>query len=454
MTLPDIFIGTYIGTRDTLYGMRTNGTWGSIRKRIRNGTVRYIASYPNPLIKQGPRIESSPFKTEREAANWLKGEEALVRDHRSGVRTWTTPKERKEAQQIRNEKRLTSMEDYVIRYLQDYRKQDGSVPAEAYKRKLNEYATHLSRTEIWRKPIASITPEDIQKWLNHSDIDPTPRLRAWQMLKAVMQKAVDEGLVDKNPVQGHAPKVPPSRQATIPPASPMELSCIADNMPESEKIAIWLGATTDLRIGEICALQVGDIDLHAKMLHVRHSVGRGEGDRGARRLKAPKTMSSARDIPIPPRLAELLAEQMRGRKPEDMLIPAARAEDGILRDQTLRRHFDQAKRKANRPDLHFHSLRAGAITAMVEAGATLRETMELGGHSDVSTSVQRYQRTTQARKREIIANVESANMRPRRTRQQIQAEIRQTKRLLQQLEKELSECEAISTEVDGPRSRL
>lgn len=40
-------------------------------------------------------------------------------------------------------------------------------------------------------------------------------------------------------------------------------------------------------------------------------------------------------------------------------------------------------------------------------------------------------------------------MHPRRTRQQIQAEIRRTKRLLQQLEKELSEREAISTEADG-----
>lgn len=70
-------------------------------------------------------------------------------------------------------------------------------------------------------------------------------------------------------------------------------------MPGYCRISVYLGAVFGLRISEICALQRRDFDFRRGVLHVRHALGRGEGDVGALRLKDTKTESSNADMPIP-----------------------------------------------------------------------------------------------------------------------------------------------------------
>ena len=154
---------------------------------------------------------------------------------------------------------------------------------------------------------------------------------------------------------------------------------------------MYLGACFDLRINEVCALQVRDFDLDRKVLHVRHSVGKGEGDKGYRRLKETKTESSTADLPIPDALVPMIREQINGRGGDKMLIESPKT-GGILTDSALRRLFNRAAEVAGRPDLHFHTLRATAIDAATHQGATLKETMALGRHDDERTSIARYQR--------------------------------------------------------------
>ncbi|KOA59064.1 hypothetical protein BAAM0499_07880 [Bifidobacterium animalis subsp. animalis MCC 0499] len=409
--------------------MKNKSTWGTVIYDEKRKTYR--ARYQNPH-KPGNKVQRV-FSDKLTAQGWLAKEKQLVDADKAGLGIWTHPSERDKAQQERLERNNIIFRDYANEYVCHWVRKDGQPFAEATQRKHREYLAHLLKADFANKRISSITEADIHKWLA-KPMEPTPRLRAFQLLKDIMKQATQIGLVDQSP----NPKLPKSKQAQIPVATAAELSTIYNNMPQYCRIAVYLGACFDLRINEVCALQVRDIDLQNKILHVRHSVGKGAGDKGYRRLKDTKTDSSKADLPIPDALVEMLREQIGSREPEAMLIESPKT-GGILSDPALRRLFNKAAEKANRPDLHFHTLRATAIDTAIHSGATLRETMALGRHEDEKTSIERYQRASSERLREISNKVATTLLPSKRSKEEVEAEIEQTKKKLAQLEAELAQ---------------
>lgn len=243
-------------------------------------------------------------------------------------------------------------------------------------------------------------------------------------------KAVAEGAVDKSPVTMKAPAVPKSRQAQIPPATADELQTIYAAMPETTRIAVWLGAILDLRIGEVVSLQVQDWNPKTQTLRVCHSADEKGG------LKTTKTATSNTTQPVPPQLGKLLEKACDGKKPTDFIVTCS---DGThITPNRLRDHFNEAKINAGRPDLHFHTLRATSITAAVATGASLKDTMTYGRHADAQTSIERYQRASGSEKmREIANGIEDTLMGHEPTVAELEEEIRQTKRHLADLEAQL-----------------
>lgn len=258
----------------------------------------------------------------------------------------------------------------------------------------------------------------------------TPRKKTFQLLKAVYAKAVAEGAVDKSPVTMKAPAVPKSRQAQIPPATGEELQNIYEAMPETTRLSVWLGAILDLRIGEVVSLQVQDWNPKTQTLRVSHSADEHGG------LKTTKTAASNTTQPVPPQLAKLISSACNGKQPTDFIVTCA---DGShITPNRLRDHFNNAKTKAGRPDLHFHTLRATSITAAVATGASLKDTMAWGRHTDAQTSIERYQRASGSERMRQIANgIEDTLMGHEPTVAELEAEIAATKKRLADLESQL-----------------
>ena len=412
--------------------MRTKSSWGTvIYDKTRHA---YRARYQNPR-KPGSVVQRV-FSDKLTAQGWLAKEKQLVEADKAGLGTWTHPSDRDAEQKTQNERHNTVFRDYATQYVEEWRRKDGKPFEEATKRKHREYLTHLLKADFAGKTIGAITEADIHKWLD-TPMDPTPRLRAYQLLKDVMRKAQLTGLIDRSPVTMRAPRLPKSKQAQIPVATWQELEAIYHGMPEYCRIAVYLGACFDLRINEICALQVRDFDLKHRMLHVRHSVGKGEGDRGYRRLKDTKTAASTADLHIPDALMPMIERQIDGRDGNCMFIESPKT-GGILSDPALRRLFNRAAAAAGRPDMHFHTLRATAIDTATHQGATLRETMALGRHDDEKTSIERYQRASSDRLRELTNRVAVALLPHHRTREDVERELLQTRERLARLEVELA----------------
>ena len=376
-------------------------------------------------------VITKTFKDRLSAQAWLNGERSRVEASEAGLKQWSSPTERKR-QEESLKRRRTLFCDYVLDEFAptwlNYAT-DGSELAAGSKRKHREYLAHLSHAFFWKYPLTGITTENINRWL--ADLDnfnggATPRKKTFQLLKAVYAKAVAEGAVDKSPVIMKAPAVPKSRQAQIPPATAEELQTIYANMPKTTRISVWLGAILDLRIGEVVSLQVQDWNPKTQTLRVCHSADENGG------LKATKTATSNTTQPVPTQLGKLIEEACNGKKPTDFIVTCA---DGThITPNRLRDHFNEAKIKAGRPDLHFHTLRATSITAAVATGASLKDTMQWGRHADAQTSIERYQRASGSeRMREIANGIEDTLMGHEPTVEELEKEIADIEKRLAKL---------------------
>ena len=401
--------------------------FGSVIHRADRGTFRAKYTYHGEVI-------TKTFKDRLSAEAWLNGERSRVEADKAGITKWTSPTDRKRHEDA-VKRRRTLFCDYVMDEFAptwlNYAT-DGSELASGSKRKHREYLQHLTHSFFWKYPLTSITTEDINRWL--ADLDnfggATPRKKTFQLLKAVYSKAVAEGAVAKSPVTMKAPAVPKSRQAQIPPATAEELQTIYANMPSTTRISVWLGAILDLRIGEVVSLQVQDWNPKTQTLRVCHSADvNGQ-------LKSTKTATSNTTQPVPPQLGKLIDKACEDKRPTDFIVTCA---DGThITPNRLRDHFNEAKTKARRPDLHFHTLRATSITAAVATGASLKDTMQWGRHADAATSVERYQRASGTeRMREIANGIEDTLMGHEPTREELEAEIQKTKERLADLERQL-----------------
>ena len=420
-------IGTHGGTR-VGHPSRHSGSmrtkFGSVVARADRGTFRAKYTYRGEII-------TKTFKDRLSAEAWLNGERSRVEASEAGIKQWTSPTERKQQEEAIKRRRTLFcdyvMEEFAPTWL-NYAT-DGSELAAGSKRKHREYLSHLSQAFFWKYPLTGITTEDINRWL--ADLDnfggATPRKKTFQLTKAVYAKAVAEGAVAKSPVTMKAPAVPKSRQAQIPPATAEELQTIYANMPSTTRLSVWLGAILDLRIGEVVSLQVQDWNPKTQTLRVCHSADvNGQ-------LKGTKTATSNTTQPVPPQLAKLITAACDGKRPSDFIVTCS---DGThITPNRLRDHFNAAKVKAGRPDLHFHTLRATSITAAVATGASLKDTMVWGRHADAQTSIERYQRASGTeRMREIANGIESNLMGHEPTVEELEKEIADMKKRLAKLE--------------------
>lgn len=82
--------------------------------------------------------------------------------------------------------------------------------------------------------------------------------------------------------------------------------------PDGTGVAVLLALNTGLRLGELCALQFGDIDLKSGVVRVSKTVQRIPGEGGTRlAVQPPKSDSSRRAVPLPGDMAALLGQLPR-----------------------------------------------------------------------------------------------------------------------------------------------
>lgn len=247
-------------------------------------------------------------------------------------------------------------------------------------------------------PLRDLTPATVRQWhaaaLKGSG-GRTSIAQSYRFLRAVMNTAVNDGAVARNPcrIRGAGS----DRAAERPVATPDEIAALIETINPRYKAAVALAAWAGLRRGEILGLRRDDIDpiIHAvtvrrtrtEMLSTNESFD-----------SAPKTDAGYRTVALPPHIWPLIAEHL-DQFAGDIHVFIGR--DGTpMRGNALRLAFQRARAAIGRPDLRFHDLRHTVQTLAAAAGASLADLMRRLGHSSMAAA-KRYLHATDARDQEI-----------------------------------------------------
>ncbi|MBB2772337.1 UNVERIFIED_ORG: integrase [Mycolicibacterium obuense] len=250
--------------------------------------------------------------------------------------------------------------------------------------------------------LRDVTPAAVRRWYATTAVGtPTMRAHAYSLLRAIMQTALADDLVDGNPCRITGASTS-RRVHKIRPATLDELEIIAKAMPDAYQVMILMAAWLAMRYGELTELRRKDVDLNDEVVRVRRAVVRAGDDF---RVTTPKSDAGVRDISIPPHLLPAIEDHLRKHVPsgrESLLFPSVSDPSRHLAPSALYRMFYRAREAAGRKDLRFHDLRHSGAVLAATAGATLAELMGRLGHSTPGAAL-KYQHIAKGRDREIAA---------------------------------------------------
>ena len=250
----------------------------------------------------------------------------------------------------------------------------------AYRRELLSFIEFVG-AELKHDQPTQTTPATVRAYLSylHSrGLQPRSVARALAALRTYFRFLVAEGTLETTPA-GAVPH-PHDVHRTPEIAERYAIEELLEGFPDTpagrrDRAAMELLYAAGLRVGELVALDLGDVQLGQRVVRVR-----GKG-RKERLVPFGRPAAKALETYLPDR-----ARWRRGVTDEgEPLFVNQRG--GRLSDRSIRRQLDRAVRhSADLNHLHPHALRHAFATHLLEAGMDLRAIQELLGHSSLATT--------------------------------------------------------------------
>ena len=214
------------------------------------------------------------------------------------------------------------------------------------------------------------------------------------VISGPMAYAVDAELIPMNPTTGliKSLHIEQDKREHLSPLTPEEVSLFLKTCDEHfrEYYPFFLCAfRTGMRLGELLALQYGDVDWNGKFIEVKRSYKLG-------RLSPTKT-GKARRVDMSDHLIETLQGLLTIRKKEGFQMGLGEAVEGIfyrqgipMEQNYIRRVFKRILQRAGLRDIRFHDIRHTFASLLLSDGVTPVYVKEQMGHSSIQMTVDIY----------------------------------------------------------------
>lgn len=174
-------------------------------------------------------------------------------------------------------------------------------------------------------------------------------------------------------------------------------------------LGILISMYSGLRIGELCALTWGDIDLTNGFIYVSKTVQRinnnsEKGNKTKICIGEPKSSSSIREIPLPEFILEILRNYKR-----DKNCYILSGTQSLIEPRTLQYRFKNILNSCGIRDVNFHILRHTYATLCIEIGFDVKALSELLGHTNVNITLNRYVHSSTEIKKKYIESFKWSN---------------------------------------------
>ncbi|WP_405856063.1 site-specific integrase [Streptomyces sp. NBC_00090] len=300
-------------------------------QRRRFGTVRQLASgrwqarYRDPLSGE---MKSAPhtFDTKTDADIWLTTIEAEI------IRaTYQAPDAGKVA-----------LGPYADDWLKHRKLEDRT-----RERSKSVIRLHINPT-FGAGTLTAITTPRVRAWrtaLLEDGVGEPTVVKAYQLLRAILNTAVDDELIRRNPcrIKGADRYDVPER----PVLTVAEVYAVADAIQPHHRALVLLAAFTTLRFGELASLRRRDLDLTRSVVLVRRA--QSELQNGTLADKAPKSAAGVRSVAFPDELVPELAHHLAhfaGAGQDGHLFQGPRG--GLLRRSNFRDDWTRRPRRRRR----------------------------------------------------------------------------------------------------------
>jgi len=301
---------------------------------------------------------------------------------------------------------LEEAQKMFIEHLRSERRASGHT-VDAYRRDLEQLAAFLGERKQGPVLLEEIDVPALRKWLGERAraVSPSSLARKIASARAFFRYLRQHDVVKDNPTQSLAsPKV----RKPLPTFLDVDAAREVVEAPETEtargardRAILEVLYGSGLRVSELCALDLGDVDLSACSLRI---MGKGKKERdvplGRPAAEMLRRYLSCRDRIGESRAPRAAGPTSRAAKPAGTTKRRRRAVDPaalFLSERGLRIGPRKVQRLvqsfgalgAGRADLHPHALRHTCATHMLEGGADLRAIQEMLGHASLATT-QRY----------------------------------------------------------------
>lgn len=168
-------------------------------------------------------------------------------------------------------------------------------------------------------------------------------------------------------------------------------------------LGILLVISSGMRIGEVCGLTFGDVDINNNIITISKTLNRVSTSKGHTEIiiSTPKTASGNRRVPLLPDLTELLCHY-KSIYPSDAYVCSCSSHPLEPRRMSSIYHDLIVNKLKFTRCLKFHALRHSFATYLIQCGAEIKAVSALMGHSKVATTLDLYTHPSDDTKRRIV----------------------------------------------------
>jgi len=246
---------------------------------------------------------------------------------------------------------------------------------------------HLEAVPLGSRRVTAVRPSEVQAWVTDRSQHLAPL--TLRILVTLVRGAFNAAVLDR--VVGTSPFVrialPRVERERIIPLTVDQVSALADGIGDRYRAMVITQAGCGLRIGELIALRVEDVDFLRRTLRVEDQIDRVTRDR-----VPPKTPRSRRTLPLPDVVAAALARHLTKHEPTvDGLLFHTRSGLPVAHDWFNNKVLVPAAIRAGLPPgTTSHDLRHHYASVLLASGQSVIAVAELLGHENATLVLTTY----------------------------------------------------------------
>ncbi len=248
----------------------------------------------------------------------------------------------------------------------------------SYLRDVNQFASAMEGKGL---DLTQVLPQDVEDYANgllRRGKSPATVTRSMASIKSFFHYLMDRGLVDRNPAKGVSPAKVERKLPQVLTGREVELfleqpQC-TDLKGYRDRAMLELLYATGIRVSELIALDVDDLNLRSQMLVCYGQNGK------------------VRQIPLYTAAARALEDYLHNARPHLVNTPDETALFVNMSGERMSRQgfwklIKYYQEKAGiQKDIPPHTLRHSFAAHLLENGADLRSIQEMLGHADISST--------------------------------------------------------------------